>query len=171
MAHADAAVAGVVGEQAHQRTADACGERCDRLVVAEQSRPHHVDQPERPPPRNLLRRNALEVQPETRLDQIVRVRDRDAVEIRRDDLRGLAGALERAGVDLADMGAREVPAERVRLRDALLAERKVREVTVEDAVRVADVAVANQVETGRDRGFAHSRRCYGMAPVSQDEPL
>jgi len=36
----------------------------------------------------------------------------------------------------------------VRLRDPFLAERKVREMPVQDAVRVADVAVANQVETG-----------------------
>jgi hypothetical protein len=34
--------------------------------------------------------------------------------------------------------------------------------TVEDALGVANVAMANQVEAGSDRRFAHSWRCYGM---------
>ena len=148
MTYADAAVAGMVGEQPHQRPPNARGQSRNRFVVAEESGPHHVDEPEWAAPRNLLRRNTLQIQPEACLDQVVGERDRHAVEIRRDDLGRLAGTLERARVDLADLGSREVPAERVRLRDPLRAERKVREMPVEDAVRVADVAVANQVETG-----------------------
>jgi hypothetical protein len=46
------------------------------------------------------------------------------------------------------------------LANALLAEREVGEVAVEDAMWVVDVAMANQVEAGR---LAHSRRCYVMA--------
>ncbi len=71
-------------------------------------------------------------------------------------------AVERARVDLRDLPLREKPAERVRLRDPLVTQGKVGKVTVEDTLGVADVAVANQVEAGRNRGLAHSRRCYGM---------
>ena len=71
--------------------------------------------------------------------------------------------LEGARVDLARLGPREEATQRVRLLDAFLAEWEVGQVAVEDTIGISDIAVANQVEAGRGRGFAHSWRCYGKS--------
>src|SRR5205807_7300996 len=160
VADADAAGAGKLTQQLQHRASHALRHLLHRLVVLEEPRPHHVHEPLRSPPGDVSRAHPLQIAAEARLGQVVGGYDGYPGQTRCDDIGALSRALQRTRVDATGRASREVGSDGFRLAHAFGAETKAGQVAVENARRIVDVAVANQVDAGAER-LGHRGRCYG----------
>lgn len=155
MADADPLRTRLIPEHPAERRLHARRHGAHRLVVAQQSGTDHVDQPERPAPGDVPRLDALEVDAEAGLDELIGGDHLHPRQVAGDDRRRLLGALQRTGVDLADGPPGQPAPKCVRLADALLAEAEAGQMPVENALGVEDVAVPDEVEAGLGRPVCH----------------
>jgi len=152
MAHERNVLVRVLARKAMDNTQHPVPHRLDGFVAREQPSLGLMDEPERPPQRDLPVRQALQVPAEFGFAKVgVGLEDRLTSHLRADDPRGLCSAREWAVHDAIDSSRTELVADRGRLRASQRAEAESVQMPVKDPARVLDVRVADEEEVAQLR--------------------